>query len=75
MADDLFRYIRSASAEAAGRDRKEAIANAFAFMDAHTKYRRRPCAEKFEVTRVRRLGPGWWAVSFRPKRRRTTGVA
>jgi hypothetical protein len=75
MTDDLFRYIRTATAEAAGKDRADAIRNAFAFMDAHTKYRRRTCAEKFEVTRVRRLGPGWWSVSFRPKRRKTTGVA
>jgi hypothetical protein len=70
MPDDLFRYIRSASAETVGKDRKDAIANAFAFMDAHSKGRKRTAAARYEVVRVRRLGRGWWTVSFRPKRRR-----
>lgn len=71
MTDDLFRFIRSATAEAGGRTREEAIARAFAFMDAHARGRKKPAADRYEVVRVRWLGPGWWAVSFRPKRRKT----
>jgi hypothetical protein len=70
VTDDLFRYIRTARAEAAGHNRKEAIANAFAFMDAHSKGRKRKAAERYEVVRVSRLGPGWWNVAFRPRRRK-----
>jgi hypothetical protein len=69
VTDELFRYIRSAVAEAGGKNRKEAIENALAFMDAHSKGRKRKAAARYEIVRVRRLGPTWWAVSFRPKRR------
>jgi len=71
MPADLFRYIRIARAEASGRNRNEAISNALAFMDAHAKGRKRKASERYEIVKTRRLGPGWWSVIFRPRRRRT----
>ena len=66
MSEDLWKYLpRGAVAETTGRDRKEAIANAFAFMNAHSKGRRSKAEDRYIVTRVRQLGAGMWAVRYR----------
>jgi hypothetical protein len=73
---ELMRYKGYAVQEIGGRDRKEAIEKAFAFMDAHSKGRKTTAAERYEVIRVRNLGFSskegsipWWAVHYRLKRR------
>jgi hypothetical protein len=73
---ELMRYKGYAVQEIGGRDRKDAIARAFAFMDAHSKGRKTTAAERYEVYRVRFLGfsskdgsANWWAVHYRLKRR------
>lgn len=76
VTGDLWRFLpKGASAEAPGKDREEAIRNAFAFMDAHRGRRRKTAEESFEVTRVRRLGPGWWSVRYRRKSARKEEVS
>lgn len=60
-----FHYKPYSVAEATGRDKKEATANALAFMDRFSKGRRKPAAERYEIFRVRALGPGMWAIYYR----------
>ena len=69
MTDREFAYIPYSAAEAPGRDRDEAVRNAFALMDRFAKGRRLTAAERYDVLRVRKIGHGWWRVLYGPKRR------
>jgi len=70
---DLMAYKGYAVAEVGGRNREEAIKQAFALMDRFHKRRKSTAEERYEVYQVRDLShvPGlhWWAVHYRPKRR------
>lgn len=76
--DDLLRYIKSFTVECGGRNREEAIRNAFIALDAKRAPGRRSATLSFEAFRVRNLGftsktgrhVRWWAVFLRKKKRR-----
>lgn len=62
-----FAYLPYSVHEGPGRDRADAIARMFAFMDAHSKGRRLPAAERYVVRKVYREGEGWWRIIYGPK--------
>jgi hypothetical protein len=72
MMLDPARFTRNFHSEAPGRDRAEAIANLLARFDQHPGSNRLPASRRVRVLRVRRLGPGWWSITWtkpRPNRR------
>ncbi len=64
MNGSVWRFTDHVDAEAPGRDRDEAIANALAQMDRFSKGRRLPAEHRLAAVRVRSLGPGWWSIRF-----------
>ena len=68
MNGPVWRYTDHVDAEARGRDRDDAIAQALAWMNRFAKGRKVPAEQRLEVRRVRRLGPGWWSVRFARRR-------
>lgn len=64
MSGPFLGVIDHVDVEERGKDRDEAVARAFARMNAAAKGRRTVAEERLAVARVRRLGPNWWGIRF-----------